>query len=228
MPTVLSQPGVSPTGGGSSDYASVPTRDSLLRRLRDLGDQPSWESFFETYWRLIYSVARSSGLADADAQDVVQETVIAVARRIPEFRYDPARGSFKQWLLLITRRRIHDHLRAAYRAARNSQAAAEDACVAPRAAGAQASPSPDALVDASWESEWRARMFEMAIDRVRHRVNPKQFQAFDFCVRQNMPVSEAGRLLGLNPAQIYLAKHRVSQAVKRAVAELTNGAGGLK
>ncbi len=206
MPTVLSQPGVSPTGGGSSDYASVPTRDSLLRRLRDLGDQPSWESFFETYWRLIYSVAR----------------------RIPEFRYDPARGSFKQWLLLITRRRIHDHLRAAYRAARNSQAAAEDACVAPRAAGAQASPSPDALVDASWESEWRARMFEMAIDRVRHRVNPKQFQAFDFCVRQNMPVSEAGRLLGLNPAQIYLAKHRVSQAVKRAVAELTNGAGGLK
>src|SRR5215472_1766187 len=99
------------------DRDSLPTRSTLLSRLRDLGDDASWRAFFDTYWRLIYNVARKAGLAEADAQDVVQETVIAVARRIPEFRYDPAKGSFKQWLLLITRRRIHDHLRRLYRSA---------------------------------------------------------------------------------------------------------------
>ncbi|MBK8002266.1 MAG: sigma-70 family RNA polymerase sigma factor [Verrucomicrobia bacterium] len=93
----------------------MPTRHSLLSRLRNLDDTASWHTFFNNYWRLLYNVARKSGLNDDEAQDVVQETVIAVARKMPEFRYDPARGSFKQWLLLITRRRIHDHLRRAYR-----------------------------------------------------------------------------------------------------------------
>src|SRR5690348_5068585 len=81
---------------------SLATWSSLVRRLRNTGDDVSWRAFFETYWRLIYNVARKSGLSDADAQDVVQETVIAVARRMPEYCYDPAKGSFKQWLLLIT------------------------------------------------------------------------------------------------------------------------------
>src|SRR5436190_14512821 len=93
----------------------LPTRQSLLSRLRDCEDQAGWREFFETYWRLLYNVARKSGLADAVAQDVVQETVIAVARKMPGFHYEPAKGSFKQWLLLITRRRIQDHLRRFYR-----------------------------------------------------------------------------------------------------------------
>ena len=72
-----------------ADEDSLPTRRSLLSRLRDLGDSESWRTFFETYWRLLYNVARKSGLADAEAQDVVQETVIAVARRMPDFRHRP-------------------------------------------------------------------------------------------------------------------------------------------
>jgi RNA polymerase sigma-70 factor (ECF subfamily) len=80
-----------------------------------LDDHVSWRTFFERYWRLLYNVARHSGLDDAAAQDVVQETVIGVAKAMPGFHYDPARGSFKQWLLRITRRRIMDQFRKAYR-----------------------------------------------------------------------------------------------------------------
>src|SRR5678816_2584737 len=94
---------------------SLPTRQSLLSRLRDLDDQESWRVFFDRYWRLFYNVARRSGLDDASAQDIVQETVIAVAGKMPGFSYDPQRGAFKQWLLRITRRRIVDHLRKVYR-----------------------------------------------------------------------------------------------------------------
>ena len=186
----------------------------MLSRLRDLGDSDSWRTFFDTYWRLLYNVARKAGLNDTEAQDVVQETVIAVARKMPEFRYDPAKGSFKQWLLLITRRRIHDQLRRAYRSR----------AVAPSPADGAGRPvsfvAPDVQIDAAWDEEWRANLFQAALARVRQRVNPKQYQVFDYCVLQDVRPAEAARMLGLNAAQVYLAKHRVSLAVKRAVGEL--------
>src|SRR5205809_5801966 len=89
----------------------IPTRNSLLSRLKNREDQESWQDFFDTYWKLVYGVAIKAGLTDQEAQEAVQETVITVARRIPEFKYDPAICSFKTWLLNLTRWRITDQLR---------------------------------------------------------------------------------------------------------------------
>src|SRR5205823_3032267 len=86
----------------------VATRRSLVDRLANWDDQKRWQEFFDTYWKLIYSTARKSGLTDAEAQEVVQETVITVAKKIDKLKYDPAIGSFKGWLLQITRWRIVD------------------------------------------------------------------------------------------------------------------------
>jgi len=198
---------------------SLLTRSSLLGRLRDLDDSDSWRTFFETYWRLLYNVARKSGLPDAEAQDVVQETVIAVARKLPGFHYDSARGSFKQWLLLIARRRIHDHLRRTYRSLPVADGTPRD--VASRMEELPTdSLSPDAAFESAWETEWRENIFQAALARVRQRVKPKHFQVFDGCVLQGLPAAKIGRMLGLNAAQVYLARHRVSQAVKRAAREI--------
>src|SRR5213076_378246 len=89
----------------------IPTRATLINRLKDWQDQASWQDFFDTYWKLIYGIARKAGLTDAEAQDVVQETVITVSRKIGGLRYDPAIGSFKGWMLQITRWRIVDQFR---------------------------------------------------------------------------------------------------------------------
>ncbi len=203
---------------------TLPTRASLLGRLRDLGDSDSWRAFFETYWRLIYNVACKSGLTDPEAQDVVQETVIAVARKMPEFRYDPAKGSFKQWLLLITRRRIQDHLRKIYRSLPVVEGGSDSLSLGLENVPASTLP-PDAAFDAAWELEWRENLFQAALARVRQRANPKQYQAFDYSVLQALPAAEVARMLGMNIAQVYLARHRVGAAVKRAVKELETGAG---
>src|SRR5246127_1749587 len=87
------------------------TRRSLVDRLANWDDQKRWQAFFDTYWKLIYSTARKAGLTDTEAQDVVQETVITVAKKIDKLKYDPAIGSFKGWLLQITRWRIADQYR---------------------------------------------------------------------------------------------------------------------
>ena len=90
---------------------SSATDGSLLRRLSEDGDEASWRRFHETYGRLLHAVARRAGLTDAEAQDVAQETIIDMSRQMPGFRYDRARGRFKNWLLTIVRRRISNHAR---------------------------------------------------------------------------------------------------------------------
>src|SRR5213078_2243177 len=91
----------------------LPTRQSLLSRLRDWDDQAGWHEFFDTYWRLIDNVARKSGLADVEAQDVVQGTFIYLSRKMKSFRYVSSRGSFKSWLRVVTRSRISVYRRKA-------------------------------------------------------------------------------------------------------------------
>ncbi len=89
----------------------IPTRESLLSRIKNWEDRESWQDFFETYWRLIYNTARKAGLSDAEAQDIVQETVLSVARKIEGFKYDPGVCSFKSWMLQLTRWRIINQLK---------------------------------------------------------------------------------------------------------------------
>jgi RNA polymerase sigma-70 factor (ECF subfamily) len=81
----------------------IPTRASLLDRLKDLGDASSWDEFHRTYRELIFSVARRAGLNETEADEVVQDTLIFVAKKMPGFTYDPAKDSFKGWLLTLTR-----------------------------------------------------------------------------------------------------------------------------
>lgn len=197
----------------------IPTRRSLLSRLKDWDDQESWKDFFDTYWKLIYGVAIKSGLSDSEAQDVVQEAVLSVAKKMQEFKYDPAVGSFKSWLLLITRRRIADHLRKHYREAPRAEPRPQETA---RTATIERieDPAAEGKLDRLWEEEWEKNIMDAAIQRVKGQVKPKHYQIFDFYVLKKWPVLKVARTLGVNIGQIYLAKHRVSRLIKREIKEL--------
>ena len=193
---------------------SLQTRRSLLSRLRDHEDKESWQTFFDRYWRLLYNVARRAGLDDVDAQDVVQDTVIAVAKEIPEFRYDRERGTFKQWLFRILRRRVSDHFRKLYRRPAHADISPD---MLDGSSDADAIVMRDGVsLSEAWDQEWQRSVLDAAIAQVRAQANPKHFQVFDYCVLKEWPVAKVASTLGMNAAQVYLARHRVSQAVKRA------------
>jgi len=207
------------TGMSDDSELDLKTRRSLLSRLRNAEDHESWRAFFDLYWRLLYRVARRAGLGDADAQDVVQETVVGVSRAMPRFQYDPARGSFKHWLCRFVQRRIADHLRRAYRQPTRGELAFDPA--AEETGGAVVVPDDNAAdLETTWEQEWEQAVFEAAVARVRAQANPRHFQVFDYCVRRGWSTSKVAATLGLNAGQVYLARHRVSHAVKVAAREI--------
>jgi len=201
---------------GANEF--IPTRRSLLSRLRSWDNQDSWRDFFDTYWRLIYSVAVKSGLNESDAQDVVQETILSVAQQMPQFKYDRALGSFKSWLMRITRRRIADQLRKQYRQA---------AIIKPHAGGNTSEKELEEIADNSlarlesiWEEEWRQQIERAALDRVKRRVKAEEFQMFDFYVLQRLPVRQVAAALGVSTMKVYLARHRIGKLLKEEVGRL--------
>src|SRR5262245_47179380 len=130
------------------------TRPSLLVRLRDPCDQAAWSEFIDVYTPLIYSYARKQGLQDADAVDVSQEAVSAVAAAVGRLDYDPARGTFRAWLFTVVQRKLSNWRRA--RRAR-PQAAGD---VATHRLLAQC-PAPE-REQSEWEAEWERRRFAWA------------------------------------------------------------------
>jgi RNA polymerase sigma factor (sigma-70 family) len=192
----------------------IPTRQTLLVRLRDVDNHDSWREFFETYWKLIYSAATKAGLSDAEAQDVVQETVISVYKSLPNFEYDPKLGSFKGWLLKLTRWRIVDQLRKRRPDSRNRISKGTKA----ETAEIEAIPDPSAAVPESyWDEEWERNVFDTAIERTKQRVDPRQFQIFDLYVLKEWKVSKVREALGVSATQVYLAKHRVGREIKKQI-----------
>jgi RNA polymerase sigma-70 factor (ECF subfamily) len=193
----------------------IPTRDSLLSRLKNREDQDSWQDFFDTYWKLVYGVAIKAGLTEQEAQEAVQETVITVARRIPEFKYDPAVCSFKTWLLNLTRWRITDQLRKRRPELVGFHRSSSDTA---RTATIDRIPDPASVdLDTVWEKQWEEHLLAAAIGKVKRRVKPEQYQMFDLCVFKQWPIKKIASQLGVSQGRVYLARHRIAAMLKQEV-----------
>ncbi len=197
----------------------LPTRHSLLSRLKNWEDQQSWREFFDSYWKLIYGVALKAGLTDTEAEDAVQETVLSVAKKMPEFKYDPAVCSFKGWLRHVTRLRIIDQLRKRQPAFHRDDGARGRDPASTAAVERVPDPSSFAL-DALWDDEWERNLIQAAMERVKPQVKPVHYQIFYLHVVKQLPVQQVASMLAVTTAQVYLVKHRLSGLVKREIKRL--------
>lgn len=196
----------------------IPTRYSLLSRLQHWDDQESWKAFFNTYWHLIYSFAIKAGLTDAEAQDVVQETIICVAKNIQQFKRDRRLGSFKGWLRNITRWRIADQLRKRT----NGGLMYADSSTGPGTMPDLSEIPGSAEAESLWEDEWRANLLAVATENLKQKVKEEHYQIFDLYVLKQWPAEKVARTLGISIRQVYLVKFRVGMMLKQEVRRLKN------
>ena len=195
---------------------SLPTRATLLERLKDPADAQSWEEFHAIYSKLICGVARQSGLRAEEAEDVVQEIMAHAAKELPAFRYDPAVGSFKSWLLRPTRWRIVDQLRK-----RGPAAPPPTRTDGGGTTFLARVPDPASLeLDKTWDDEWKRLVMNQAIANVKRKHDPRKYQIFDLYVNHEMAAEKLAELFHISVAGVYLAKHRVVELLKKEVRRL--------
>lgn len=193
------------------------TRPTLLFRVREWQDGASWAEFHRLYRRLIYGRARRAGLSHADAEDVAQDVFTCVAESISEFDADPARGSFRGWLMQITRWRIADKFEALGKQPARSPAKAADASLRTATIERVAAPAAD---DDEWDREWQEHLLAAALERMARQVKPRHFQVFQLYVREQWPVLKVAAELGINPASVYVIGHRLTKQLKAEVGKL--------
>ncbi len=194
--------------------APVPeTRASLLLRLRDPRDQSAWEAFLQIYQPLIYQLARRRGVQEADAREVTQEVLIAVAGAIGRWETDPQRGSFRGWLSKITRNLVVNHV---IRQSRH-----------PRGSGdsdikrwLEARPDPHSEESALFDREEERQTFRWAADRVRSEFRETTWQAFWRTAVDGRDAAAVAGELGVTVGIVYVSRSRVMKRLRERVLEV--------
>lgn len=195
---------------------TIPTRASLLRRLQEMQGEEGWQEFFDIYWLFIFRNAFGAGLNETDAEDVAQQTLIAVWKGLPAFRYDPKRAAFKTWLIGILKCRIVDLRRK--QARHPTVSLAEDAIgTAPLA---QLVDPASAAPDARWDAEWEANLVRAASERVWMRLGQRERQIYEYYEFRERDSGKTARELGVTAARVYVAKYRVEKQLKKEIEHL--------
>lgn len=188
------------------------TRPSLLLRIRNAADTSAWREFTEIYAPLIHRLARKQGLQDADAVDVAQDVLYAVAGSIGQLNYDRQIGRFRGWLLTVTRSKLNNfHAKRK----RNPQGSGDTA----QQASLQSIPS-GADDEAFWDAEYERRLFEWAAERVRPDFQPTTWQAFWLTAVDGKDAKEVSEELAISIGAVYIAKSRVLARLKEQIQEI--------
>lgn len=195
----------------------VPTTSKTL--LRDLGADarsPRWAEFISRYRPMMESflAARYPSLAP-DADDLVQETLVALLRALPDYRYVPGeQGSFHNYLTGILRNKAASLLRRREaEAARDAWAAAESA-------------APPALADevaaARDEAAWRDAVLQIALRQLLadESVQERTKQVFIRVAVEGEDPAAVAEAFGIERNAVDQMKSRMTRRLRDLVAAL--------
>lgn len=203
----------------TADDGFLPTRSSLLSRLRNSSDAESWQYFVDNYGRLIFQVCLRTGLTRQEAEDIVQDTMAAVAKQMPRFEYDRSKGSFKAWLGRVTRNHIADFLEKKTREVRRRVEMPEDQAEG-IAAHRESAAGASGFMEEMWESEWREHLMTRALRCLQQQLPSRTVQIFQMSAVDGWNTEKIAAALGLSRPAVYLARHRAARLVKREIARL--------
>ena len=180
---------------------SPATRASLVIRLKDSHDDIAWGEFVEVYAPLIHAFGLKNRMQDADAADLAQDVLQAVAANAGRFDYDPRRGSFRGWLFTITRNKLRTRM-GRDRRVDKPRGGTEVQQLLNEQPG-----DPDD--ESTWNAEHQKRLFDWAANRVRKEFQPATWDAFWKTAVEDKPATDVANELAISVGAVYIAKSRV-------------------
>ena len=186
------------------------TQPSLLIRLGDKQDTVAWAQFVEVYAPLVYGFARKHGMQDADAADLTQEVMRAVAGAISRLEYDPRRGTFRSWLFTVVRNKFRNYLSNKTRKQMTTGGSSVQELL-------EAQPDRVDSLQEQWDHEYDERVFSWAVDRVKGSFTDKTWQAFWQVSVEGKNARDVARDVGISVGAVYIAKSRVLARLKEQI-----------
>ncbi len=187
------------------------TRPSLLIRVRDPADQVAWQEFVEIYRPVILRIAQYKGMQAADAEDIAQEVLVAVAKAVEKREHDTKRAKFRTWLHRVASNIILDALN---RGKPDRGAGGSSLLVALSQKESPGGPDSDLL-----RLEYRREVFRWAARQVRKEFRPETWNAFWLTYIEGRPIEAAAKELARDPGAIYAARSRVMRRIRKKASE---------
>lgn len=196
---------------------SPSTSQALIYQITSgVADAQSWERFVYLYGPQILAWCRKYGLQDADARDVTQEVLLQVSRQVQRLQYDPAR-KFRGWLRAV----VHGAwCQWVERNLGRERGAADTAMLTVL----EQAPARDDLL-ARMDAEYDRELLELAMQRIRRRVEPQTWQAFELLALQRLSGTEAADRLGMPVGSLFAARSKVQRLLREEIARLEQGDG---
>jgi len=185
------------------------TQISLLERIRNQEDTLPWDQFVGIYGPLIMRYCCRRGLQESDARDVVQEVLLQVSKGINNFRYDPDRGRFRNWLGTIAHRAMLKHEAKSRRAVvgpgngKTLQPSSIEECQQP--------------LGEAWIEAFNAHVYRTALERIRLDFDEETWRAFDATFSENRAPRDVAADLKRTAGWVYQAKSKVVRRLKKEV-----------
>jgi len=189
------------------------TRASLLVRIRNPQDDQAWAEFVALYEPVVYRIARQRGFQDADARELTQDVLVAVASAIERWEPDPARGRFRTWLFRIARNLSINLLASRRRHAQGTGGTDFQALLEEQEA-------PRGEDSDLFDREYRRELFGRAVAQVRGQFREATWQAFWLTSVQGRDIGEVAEELGMSAGAVYIARSRVMARLREKVEQL--------
>jgi RNA polymerase sigma-70 factor, ECF subfamily len=188
------------------------TRDSLLVRMQSPHDEAAWNEFVAIYRPVVYRLARSRGLQDADAEDLAQRVMMAVRRAIGTWEADPSKGRFRSWLAKVARNATLNIL---------TRHPPDVAAGGTTVLGLlERQPEPDRHIREDLEREYRRSLFRRAAQRIRAEFCETTWRAFWLTTVEGLGVDTAARELRKTVGAVYAARSRIMRRLKAEIEEI--------
>lgn len=176
------------------------TRRTLIQRVKNQHDEPSWEEFARVYRGYIYTVIRNMGVAESDRDELVQRTLIKLWKKLPEIDVEHS-GRFRGWLSTLTKNCVIDFIRQNQRRDRLREKAADQERI-----DRVATIAPD--IERVSEDAWKQHLASMALDHIEPHFSGKAIRVFRMSLR-GMDAAQIAAELNIQETSVYRLKTRV-------------------
>jgi RNA polymerase sigma-70 factor (ECF subfamily) len=175
---------------------------SLLQRLRMQPGDADWGRFMGVYEPLLRSWLRRKEVLGHDSDDLVQNVLAVVVRRMGEFEHNGRTGAFRAWLRTITLNCLREH----WRNLKASPAGVGGSEIQTLIAQLQ---DPQSQLSRLWDEEHDRQVMRQLLEQMRSEFEPRTWQAFERFALQSRPAAEVAQELGISANAVFIAKSRV-------------------